>query len=438
MRSHRDLSTRRKLTAIILVTCGVSILFACTMLAVYDVTAFRREISVELVSIAGITGSNTTAALSFGDTNAADKTLNSLAAQTHIVAAAVYAADGSVFARYARAGADPQLVPPHAGPDGIRFSLHDVVVSQPIQLSGERIGTIYLRSDLDQLYARAKNFFEILDIVILACLLAAFLLASRLQRLISEPILALARMAATVSAEKDYSVRATKSGNDEVGSLVDRFNEMLAQIQQRDTALQSAHDQLELRVDERTKELLTQVAERKQAEHSLEERTSFLNSLIENSPIGIVAIDADHFVQMCNPAFERLFQYSRKDTQGRRLSELLSRPEIQNEVDSNRANLNNGKGTHIITRRRRADGTLIDVEAFSVPLFANGKFNGALLLYQDIARTQARRGSAAAREGGRRSRQPRQERIPRQHEPRNPHAHERHHRHDRARARYGA
>ena len=310
MRSHRDLSIRRKLTAIVLVTCGVSILFACTMLAVYDVTAFRREIAVELVSTAGITGSNTTAALSFSDAYAAHETLNSLAAQTHIVAAAVYAADGSVFARYARTGGDPQLVPPHAGPDGIRFSFHDVVVSQPIQLSGERIGTIYLRSDLDQLYARAKNFFEILDIVILACLLAAYLLASRLQRLISGPILALAQTAATVSAEKDYSVRARKSGDDEVGSLVDRFNEMLAQIQERDTALQSAHDQLELRVDERTKELLTQVAERERAEKWLAERTNFLDSLIENTPIGIVAIDGDHRATVCNPAFENLFKLS--------------------------------------------------------------------------------------------------------------------------------
>ena len=385
MRSHRDLSIRRKLTAIVLVTCGVSILFACTMLAVYDVTAFRREIAVELVSTAGMTGSNTTAALSFGDTNAADKTLNSLAAQTHIVAAAVYAADGSVFGRYVRTGADSQLVPPHAGPDGIHFSFHDVVVSQPIQLSGERIGTIYLRSDLDQVYARAKNFFEILDIVILACLLAAYLLASRLQRLISGPILALAQTAATVSAEKDYSVRARKSGNDEVGSLVDRFNEMLAQIQERDTALQSAHDQLELRVDERTKELLEQVAERERAEKWLAERTNFLNSLIENTPIGIVAVDSNQLIQICNPAFERLFRYSRKDIKGKHLADLLSSPEVRDEVNLNRANLQQGKGSHLVTRRRRADGILVDVEAFCVPLFADGKFNGALLLYQDIA-----------------------------------------------------
>ena len=385
MRSHHDLSIRRKLTAIVLVTCGVSILFACAMLAVYDVSAFRREIAVDLVSTAGITGSNTTAALSFGDAHAAHETLNSLAAQTHIVAAAVYAENGAVFARYARSDAESQPVPARPGPDGIRFSFHDVVVSQPIRLNGERIGTIYLQSDLDQLYARAKSFFEILDIVILACLLAAYLLASRLQRLISGPILALAETAATVSVEKDYSIRATKSGNDEVGSLVDRFNEMLAQIQQRDTALQSAHDQLEVRVDERTKELLTQVAERKQAEQSLEERTQFLNSLIENSPIGIAAIDPNQLIQMCNPAFERLFHYSRQSLQGKRLSDLVSSPEVREEVDSNRADLEKGKGSHLVTRRRRADGTLIDVEAFSVPLFTDGKFNGALILYQDIA-----------------------------------------------------
>ncbi len=385
MRSHHDLSIRRKLTAIVLVTCGVTILFACTMLAVYDVTAFRREIADELVSTAAITGSNTTAALSFGDARAASETLNSLAAQTHIVAAAVYGANGALFASYARTRANSELVPPNSGPDGIHFSLHDVVVSQPIQLSGERIGTIYLRSDLDQLYTRAKNFFEILDVVILACLLAAYLLASRLQRLISGPILALAQTAATVSAEKDYSVRAKKSGNDEVGSLVDRFNDMLAQIQERDTALQSAHDDLELRVDERTKELLTQVAERKQAEQSLEERTTFLNSLIENSPIGIVAVDSNQLIQICNPAFERLFGHSRKEMKGKHLADLLSSPEVRDEVNLNRANLHEGKGSHLITRRRRSDGILVDVEAFSVPLFADGKFNGALLLYQDIA-----------------------------------------------------
>ena len=384
MRHHRDLSIRQKLTAIVLVTCGVSIFIACAMLAAYDIGAFRREIAVDLVSTANITGSNTTAALSFGDARAAHETLSSLAAQTHIVSAAVYAADGSVFARYARAGADAQLVPPRPGPDGVVFSRHDVLVVEAIRLNAERIGTIYLQSDLEQLYARAKNFFKILNIVILACLLTAYLLASRLQRLISGPVLALSQTAATVSLEKDYSLRASKSGDDEVGSLVDRFNEMLAQIQQRDTALQSAHDQLEKRVEERTQELVAQIAERKQAERWLAERTNFLDSLIENTPIGIVAIDERHAVQMCNPAFERLFGFARKKILGERLSDLVASAEVRSEIESNRAKLQEGMGSHTVTRRSRADGVLVDVEAFSVPLFADGKFNGALLLYQDI------------------------------------------------------
>jgi two-component system, sensor histidine kinase and response regulator len=381
---HRNLSIRRKLTAIVLVTCGVSILIACTMLAAYDVAAFRREIAVDLISTAGITGSNTTAALSFGDAAAARETLNSLAAQNHIVTAAVYAANGSLFAKYARPGADWRLVPPSPRPDGITFSFHDVVVAQPIRLNGERIGTIYLQSDLDQLFKRAKNFFEILDIAVLACLISAYLLASRLQRLISEPILALAQTAAAVSSDRDYSVRAEKLGNDEVGSLVDRFNDMLAQIQERDTALQSARDQLEIRVDERTKELLTQVAEREQAEKWLAERTHFLNSLIENTPVGIIAIDRELFVQMCNPAFEQVFGYTKTEIVGRHLFELLSCPEIAAEMEITQVKLLRGEPAHLVSRRRRADGTLVDVEIFSVPLFSEGKVTGAVVLYQDI------------------------------------------------------
>ncbi|HTW24400.1 MAG TPA: response regulator [Candidatus Baltobacteraceae bacterium] len=393
MRSHRDFSIRQKLTVIVLVTCGAAIFVACLMLAAYDVMAFRRQIAVDLSSTAGMIGSNSTAALSFGDAHAARDTLSSLAAQTHIVSAAVYGTDGSLFAEYTRPGADSQLIPRRAGPDGIVFSRHDVVVRLPIRLNGDRVGTIYVRSDLGQLYARAKDFLEIVNVVFLICLVTAYFLANRLQRLISGPIVSLARTAARVSTQNDYSLRAQKSGSDEIGSLVDRFNDMLAQIQQRDTALQAAHDQLELRVDERTKELLTQVAEREQAEKWLAERTSFLNSLIENTPVGIAALNEHHHVQMCNPAFEHLFLYKREDVLGKPLFELLSSPEVQGEVEANIANLWGGVSTHLVTRRRRGDGTMVDVEAFSVPLMNNAKVIGGLVLYQDI--TERKRAEGA-------------------------------------------
>ena len=86
-------------------------------------------------------------------------------------------------------------------------------------------------------------------------MLVAFLLSNRLQRLVSDPILHLARVAHVVAQEKNYSVRAKKQSGDELGQLIDGFNEMLAQIQARDAALLSAHETLENRVQARTEEL---------------------------------------------------------------------------------------------------------------------------------------------------------------------------------------
>jgi PAS domain S-box-containing protein len=128
----------------------------------------------------------------------------------------------------------------------------------------------------------------------------------------------------------------------------------------------------------------TDITERRQAEMALAERTSFLNSLIENTPLGIVAIRADHTVQLCNPAFEKLFLYRQEDILGRPLYDLLGVPEIRTEVDLSRERVWQGKATHIVARRGRSDGTLVDVEGYSVPLFSEGKVTGAVLLYQDV------------------------------------------------------
>ena len=205
MKGHASIG--RKLQAIILVTCGATILMACTALALYDGLTFRKELASELASAAGIAGSNSTAAIVFSDAQSAGETLSSLRAQPHIVEACIYSRDGTVFAKYARRGENPNFTPPAKGPAGTVFTSHEVVLFQPIQLSGEEIGTIYLRSDLGELYARAKRFSQIVLIVILASFVIAYLLASRLQRVISEPILELARTASAVSLGKDYSLK---------------------------------------------------------------------------------------------------------------------------------------------------------------------------------------------------------------------------------------
>ncbi len=393
---NSTLSIRQKLTRIVLVTCGAAVLMSCAVLATYDVLASRRELTDDLVQTAQTMAPNTSAGLSFLDSRAVREVLSSLKAQPNVVSACVYKADGSVFASYGRAGEAPSnVIPPPQSSDGVHSDLRSIAVFEPIELDRGRIGTIYLKSDLKPLYARAQNSTEIMLVVICASFITAYFLATRLQRSISGPIVDLARVAFARSIQKDLSIRAKKTTNDEVGSLVDRFNEMLDQIESREAALQKAHDDLELRVEERTGELQKEITERRQTEKVLEERSTFLDSLIKNTPIGIVALDSNHAVQMCNPAFEKLFRYRQKDICGQPLFQLLSAPDLETDIHSNRKRFDRGQITHVITRRKRSDGSLVDVEAYSVPLVIEGKLTGAVVLYQDI--TERKRAEEALR-----------------------------------------
>jgi two-component system sensor histidine kinase/response regulator len=384
MEIPRHASIRQKLTRIVLVASSVSVLVACTVFAVYDITTFRLSMSNDLITLAKIVGANSSAAITFGDQEAAHEILASLTARPHVVEACLLSPDGRVLARYSRRGSDPHFTPPLPLPEGVSSASGYLLISQPILMNGDQIGAIYMKYDLDLLYARAARFAGIILVVILVSLLAAYFLASRLQHVISEPILELARTAFTVSSGKDYTVRATKRSDDEIGFLFDRFNEMLVQIQQRDSQLVWARDELEVRVDERTRELQAEILERKQVERNLEERTSFLNALIENSPVAIVATDPKGGIQLCNPAFEKLFGYRKQEAVGRPLIELISGEDSLPEMLAHQRRLLEGGMVHSVARRRRADSTLQDIEVFAVPLVTNGKPSGGLILYQDI------------------------------------------------------
>ncbi len=141
------------------------------------------------------------------------------------------------------------------------------------------VGTLYLRSDLNALETRQAEFLRIVVVVALVSFGIAWLLAFRLQHLITGPVLALAGITRQVSAEKDYSIRATKRTRDELGTLFVGFNYMLNQIQQRDAALQQAQRELESRVEARTRELQQEVAERKRAEADLKQQLTRIRLL---------------------------------------------------------------------------------------------------------------------------------------------------------------
>jgi signal transduction histidine kinase/ActR/RegA family two-component response regulator len=240
MRPLRNVPIRKKLVLIIMLATGGALALASAGLIVSDLRRFRAEMAHDLSTLAEIVAANTTAALTFDDPAAAAETLAALAARRSVVAAALYGEDGQLFARYVRSGA-PQRLPLRPGELDHRFHEDGFELFQPVVLDGRRIGTVYLESDLSELYERLRVQAGTVLVVLCTAGLVALLLSSWLQRLVSRPVLDLAETARAVSERKDYSLRATKSGSDEVGRLVDSFNDMLAQIQERDSVLSQAH-----------------------------------------------------------------------------------------------------------------------------------------------------------------------------------------------------
>ncbi len=266
MRRLRDLPIRTKLMVIVMLASGGALVFATAALVLIELLRSRAEMERDLASLTHILAENTTAALTFDDSAAAKETLSALDSRADLEAAALYDAEGRLFASFARPGESPPAAP---GPAEARFSGRVLEVAEPIRLGGEHIGTVYVRSGLGEMYENLRVQAATVAAVLLGSSLVALALSSGLQKLISRPILDLAATAGAVSAGDDYSLRARKGSEDETGRLVDAFNRMLAQIQDRDAALHAAKEQLERRVEERTGELKGELAERRKAERRL-------------------------------------------------------------------------------------------------------------------------------------------------------------------------
>jgi signal transduction histidine kinase len=289
--AFRDLPVRRKLMLIVFLASGGALLLANAALVLADVRRFRNDMVQDLEILGEIIAENTTAALTFNDPKAANETLGVLQAKAPIAAAGLYDKQGRLFATYRRSKA-PGPIPPRAEASGYRFAGDAFVLFWPVVNQGEPVGTLYLMSDLGEMYSRLRLQAETVTVVLFAAVLVSLLFSSRLQRLISEPILDLARTAQAVSERRDYALRANRQSADELGTLVDAFNQMLAQIEERDAQLLQAKGDLEQRVDERTRELQQELAFRRRTERVLEERNAELRQ--SNKELDDFAYIASH------------------------------------------------------------------------------------------------------------------------------------------------
>ena len=271
-----------------MLTSTAALLLACCGFVAYEAVTFRAEMKHHLTTVAEMVGKNSAAALDFNDLNSADEVLSALRAEPNIVAAWLCGKDGNVFAAYARDGAKgPPPTDWMKAP--YQFTAQYLVLMRPILVKGEQVGMVCLKSDLAALSARYRKYSLIVALLLGLSSLVAWVLSSRLQHIISGPILHLVQTAKLVATQKNYSLRAVKGQDDELGLLIDGFNDMLHQLEMRDAELQNVRDELERRVEVRTAEL--------------EQSISMLHATLESTADGILVVDAEGKVRSYNQKF---------------------------------------------------------------------------------------------------------------------------------------
>jgi two-component system sensor histidine kinase/response regulator len=256
----KNASISRKLTVIILVTTTAALLLATAGFAFYETSSFRTSNKNHLIVLAKVKAQISAASLIFNVPSEVSEALAHLKSDPHIEAACIYD-NFTPFATYVREDLTTPFIPPDLqnteSPSREEYAIKNgkAHVFLPIELDNERLGTIYLRSDLTALRSRLTGYALITAGVFVVAIVLTLLLTVILQRFISGPVLDLAGHATRVANNHDFSIRVPKQSNDEVGELVDGFNTMLSQIQHRDQELQAARDGLEQNVQDRTQQL---------------------------------------------------------------------------------------------------------------------------------------------------------------------------------------
>ena len=345
----RDLPIRRKLMVMLLSTSGTVLLLTCVAFVGYEFLSFRAAAVRNLSTVGRVTANNSTAALAFDNQDDASEVLAALKGEPQIVSAALYDSEGRLFAQYPAAppaSEAAQAPPATPGADGYRFVASALIGVEPVREgTNRRLGSLYLKSDLRALRQQLTLYSVIAVAMTGIAFFVAYLLARLMQQQISRPVQLLAQSARTVSKERDYSVRARKLGADELGSLTDAFNQMLAQIQEQD--------------------------------RSVRESEARLRAVLNSSLNAVIVIDGLSQIIDWNPQAESMFGWTRQEALGRDLAETIIPPEFRPAHRQGFARyVATGQGT-VIDRVTELTALRRDGAEFPVEVFVSALHSGA-------------------------------------------------------------
>ncbi len=312
--AFRHCSIKRKLMIFFLLIISIGITMTTTTFMLNQVYRFNQSAREEIRTQTQILARNTSASLTFMDEASANEILMALKANPKIVAALLFGADNYLFAHYVASNAASgslrgeisSLLLPNSNPpalftalqnacSGFRFLEMRPLVSEPIMLDKERIGTVVIQADLHYMLRELLLLAVIMTCVAIATFLVAWMLASRFQKIISDPVIQLSEVMSRVSAEKNYALRAVSHSFDEIGTLITCFNEMLQEIELRDQKVLEQQQQL---LDEKNS------------------RIRKLTAAVEQSANSIMITTPQGDIEYVNPYFSAMTGYEADEVIG--------------------------------------------------------------------------------------------------------------------------
>ncbi len=366
MKRFRDLSIRTKLTAAILAITTLCLSIALTALGLQRASAFRDDMRDSITLVANVIAESSVADLAFDDRVESAKTLERLRISPEIESAALYDAEGELFSTYRKPGS-PVGDAPAARVDvsrgaETRFAGGQLEVYVPVVYEGSRYGLIHITASTVSLGARTRQYFATLAGLVAVLLVLTLLFAWAVQRVISRPILHLARAARTIADGEAPSYRAAETSRDEIGTLAKGFNTMLEHLERR--------------------------------QRELGESSDTLRALIETCPLAIIAVDRNLDVTLWNAAAERIFGVGELEAVGRPVAQLIAArgaEEVWLACRTGEA----VKGLEL-TWSRPGGGGALELAVVAVPLVSGAAHQGSMILAEDI--TERKQVQAALRE----------------------------------------
>jgi len=250
----KNASIKQKLEAIMLLTTSSVLLPCIVLLMSLDIISARDNTLSRLQSLATVLAVNSSAAIAFNDKQAATEVINSLSSQEDVVWAGIRQRDDHLFIEYkSSASDDTEIV--SFWQTALESLLGRIEVTEPIMFDSNHVADLLITGDLSQLYTSLIRKIAVGLVIFALSMLLALLISGGLQRVVSVPVQRLLNTMEMVARHRDFSSRAERLSNDELGTLVDGFNDMLQQIQNYNSQLNDYQQSLEKRVIDRTHEL---------------------------------------------------------------------------------------------------------------------------------------------------------------------------------------